>query len=52
MKLMKTLNYRITTSRYNKYDRLTISSLLDYCQDIAGKHADDIGIGYQTFKEK
>ena len=41
--------YRLRISDFDCYDRITPCCILDLAQDIAGKHADILGIGYQDF---
>ena len=38
--------FRLRTSDYDKYDHLTPKAILDLFQDVAGKHADYIGVGF------
>ena len=52
MLVKKILKYRLTMSQHNKYNQLSLSSILDLCQDIAGIHANDIGCGYEDFKKR
>lgn len=45
-------NYRLRTSDFDRYGRLLPSSVLDIFQDLAGEHADYIGIGHDKMAEK
>lgn len=38
--------FRLRISDYNTYDQLTPQAILDLFQDVAGKHADLIGVGF------
>lgn len=38
--------FRLRISDYNTYDHLTMHSILDLFQDVAGNHADLIGVGF------
>ena len=38
--------FRLRVSDYDKLDQVLISSILDLCQDVAGKHAIELGVGY------
>lgn len=52
MKLIHEEKIRLRTSDYDKYDRVKIHSLLDLFQDIAGRHAAIMKIGYYELQEK
>ncbi len=39
-------NFRLRISDFDCYERLNISTVLDLAQDVAGKHADILKIGY------
>lgn len=44
--------FRLRISDYTTYDHLTPHAVLDLFQDVAGKHADLIGVGFQKMIEK
>lgn len=44
--------FRLRISDYDKYDHLTPKTILDLFQDVAGKHADYIGVGYDEMIKK
>ncbi|MBN2658515.1 MAG: hypothetical protein JXR86_15755 [Spirochaetales bacterium] len=52
------MNLKITTQRRvesfdaDLHNKLKISSVFNYMQDIAAKHADELGVGYQVLQEK
>lgn len=41
--------YRITTNMLDRYEYLKPSAILDLCQNIAGNHATEMGIGFGPF---
>lgn len=41
--------FRLRVSDYDCHDRLNVSSILDLCQDVAGKHADELKVGFDDF---
>ena len=45
-------NYRLTFSSFDQYDQLSPFAILDLFQDIAGEHADYIGVGYEDVLKK
>lgn len=44
--------FRLRTNDFNCYDELTPSAILDLFQDLAGKHADQLKIGYEDMLKK
>lgn len=46
------LIYKITTNDFDTYDKLKLSSITDFSQDIAGKHADILNVGFKDFINK
>lgn len=44
--------FRLRVSDYDCHDHLLISAILDLCQDVAGKHADLLGVGFDDFISK
>lgn len=45
-------NYVLRVSDFDCYDRLRPSAVLDLFQDVAGQHADEIGVGYNDLIKK
>ena len=52
MEMFKNMNFFIHTRDLDKYDIIKPSAILEFFQDIAGIHADELGIGYETCKQK
>ena len=53
MKLMKkSMDFFIQTRDVDQNDRIRAASLIDFFQDIAGLHAEELGVGYEVLKEK
>ncbi len=53
MKLMKkSMDFFIQTRDVDQNDRIRAASLIDFFQDIAGLHAEKLGVGYEVLKEK
>lgn len=50
--LKYTKEFYLRVSDFDTYDHLFPSAILDLFQDVAGKHADDIGIGFDTMISK
>lgn len=44
--------YRLRTSDFDRYHKILPATLLDMFQDMAGEHADYIGVGYDSMNEK
>lgn len=44
--------YTMTTSDLDQYDRLSPAAIFDFFQDIAGRHAEMLGIGFHPLLEK
>ncbi|MBQ9765052.1 MAG: hypothetical protein IJW18_02510 [Lachnospiraceae bacterium] len=44
-------NYRLRTSDFDRYNRMLPATMLDMFQDMAGEHADYIGVGYDKMAE-
>ena len=38
--------FRLRVSDYDYKDQILLSAILDLCQDVAGKHAIELGVGY------
>ncbi|HMM01143.1 MAG TPA: thioesterase [Bacilli bacterium] len=52
MKLFYSTSYKLTTNFFDAYDRLTAEGILDLCQDIAGRHATMLGLGFAPLNER
>ncbi|MCH4201909.1 MAG: thioesterase [Bacilli bacterium] len=52
MKLFYSTTYKLTTNFFDAYDRLTAEGILDLCQDIAGRHATMLGLGFAPLNER
>lgn len=46
------LIYKVTTNDLDSYDKLKLSSIANFSQDIAGKHADILDVGFSNFIKK
>ena len=44
--------YDIRTSDFDKFNHIKPSSVLDLFQDAAGRHAEEIGVGYEAMKNR
>lgn len=51
MKLKIEIERRVESFDADLHNKLKISSIFNYMQDIAAKHADDLGIGYNALQE-
>lgn len=50
--LIRELEYRLRTNDFDTYDHITMTSILNSFQDIAGVHAEELGIGFETMVKK
>ena len=39
--------YRLRTNDFDTLDHIYMSSILDFCQDVAGEHANDLKVGFK-----
>jgi acyl-ACP thioesterase len=46
------LEYNLRASDFDKFRQIKISSVMDIFQDIAGRHAEELGIGFYSMLEK
>lgn len=44
--------YTIKQNDLDKFDKVTLTSILDICQDGASKHADILNVGFDVFNER
>ena len=44
--------YDLRTGDFDKFNRIKLSSILDLFQDAAGRHAEEIGIGFEGMKAR
>ncbi len=49
--LKKELIYRLTTNCFDKFDKISLVSLLDISQSIAGEHANELKIGFDDYRK-
>lgn len=52
MKLIKEINFRLTTGAFDCYDRIRPYAIFDLFQEIAGIHAEEMNIGFQKLLSK
>ncbi len=50
--LVNSFPFLLTTNDFDYKDELRPSAVLNYFQVVAGMHATEIGVGYETFKER
>ena len=46
------MKYDLRTSDFDKFNHIKPSSVLDLFQDAAGRHAEEIGVGFEAMKER
>lgn len=46
------MKYDLRTSDFDKFNHIKPASVLDLFQDAAGRHAEEIGVGYEAMKER
>ena len=50
-KLFK-IKYDLRTNDFDKFNHIKLSSVLDLFQDAAGRHAEEIGVGFEAMKSR
>lgn len=50
--MKKSMDFFIQTRDVDQNDKIRVASLIDFFQDIAGLHAEELGVGYETLRNK